>query len=264
MHGLPLGRAHGLVVVVADGLVVVVVGFAVVLVVGGGLVVVAGLGAGPGVTGAGVVVTVVRAAGTGGTASVTGPGPGAGDGPGRTGAAGDGVPGGIGTGSWRSSFPKGIGGRLFTWGDDSASGSPFGACPGPGAADRLMSPSNARPGTFSTSRRRSDTRSWVVSTSGMVAWSSWWKARTNRRPTRSVRVVWPLPGGGYAPRRLVVTPTPGERYGTGEPSLIQLGMGGGRWPQFEPVALVAGFRSEHALPTRLRGLPSTCQGRACV
>ena len=43
-------------------------------------------------------------------------------------------------------------------------------------------------------------------------------------------------------------------YRSGEPVLNQhLGTVDGRWPNFTPVALEAGFRSVHALPMRLRG-----------
>jgi len=43
-------------------------------------------------------------------------------------------------------------------------------------------------------------------------------------------------------------------YRGGEPVLNQhLGTVDGRWPNFTPVALEAGFRSVHALPMRLRG-----------
>src|SRR5439155_24537584 len=43
-------------------------------------------------------------------------------------------------------------------------------------------------------------------------------------------------------------------YRSGEPVLNQhLGTIDGRWPNFTPVALEAGFRSVHALPMRLRG-----------
>ena len=43
-------------------------------------------------------------------------------------------------------------------------------------------------------------------------------------------------------------------YRSGQPVLNQhLGTVDGRWPNFTPVALEAGFRSVHALPMRLRG-----------
>src|SRR5947209_15827829 len=43
-------------------------------------------------------------------------------------------------------------------------------------------------------------------------------------------------------------------YRSGEPVVNQdLATVDGRWPQFAPVALRAGFRSTHALPMRLRG-----------
>jgi GAF domain-containing protein len=43
-------------------------------------------------------------------------------------------------------------------------------------------------------------------------------------------------------------------FRTGDPVVNQdLGATNGRWPQFTPAALAAGFRSVHALPLRLRG-----------
>ena len=44
-------------------------------------------------------------------------------------------------------------------------------------------------------------------------------------------------------------------YRTGEPIVNhRLAAEGGRWPQFEPRAMKAGFRSVHALPMRLRNV----------
>jgi GAF domain-containing protein len=43
-------------------------------------------------------------------------------------------------------------------------------------------------------------------------------------------------------------------YRSGEPIVNQKLEAGGRWPQFAPKAIEAGFQSVHALPMRLRGV----------